>query len=248
MPKSIEIQTAYGISPRLSWARLLHAFIAQEQAQKNDCADIQDCPAGLETEEDDTMAEDANATVETTQTENTPAVTEQTAPAPQTYTAEEVARLVQAEADRRVTQALSKQQKEYEKKLSLSALDEQERVMAEKDLRIQELEEKLRENAALINKQEVVKTLASRGLPVAFADLIDIGTDLPEAQKKLEALDAGFRKAVEDEVKSRLAGKLPPGKGAGAPSMSREQFRKLRLAEKQALYERDPELYKQLTE
>lgn len=30
--------------------------------------------------------------------------------------------------------------------------------------------------------------------------------------------------------------------------MSREQFRKLRLAEKQALYERDPELYKQLTE
>ena len=120
--------------------------------------------------------------------------------------------------------------------------------MAEKDLRIQELEEKLRENAALINKQEVAKTLASRGLPVAFADLIDIGTDLPEAQKKLEALDAGFRKAVEDEVKSRLAGKLPPGKGAGAPSMSREQFRKLRLVEKQALYERDPELYKQLTE
>ena len=194
------------------------------------------------------MAEDANATVETTQTENTPAATEPTAPAPQTYTAEEVARLVQAEADRRVTQALSKQQKEYEKKLSLSALDEQERAMAEKDLRIQELEERLRENAALINKQEVVKTLASRGLPVAFADLIDIGTDLPEAQKKLEALDAGFRKAVEDEVKSRLAGKLPPGKGAGAPSMSREQFRKLRLAEKQALYERDPELYKQLTE
>ena len=168
------------------------------------------------------MAEDANATVETTQTENTPAATEPTAPTPQTYTAEEVARLVQAEADRRVTQALSKQQKEYEKKLSLSALDEQERAMAEKDLRIQELEEKLRENAALINKQEVAKTLASRGLPVAFADLIDIGTDLPEAQKKLEALDAGFRKAVEDEVKSRLAGKLPPGKGAGAPSIRRE--------------------------
>ena len=50
---------------------------------------MQDCPAGLETEEDDTMAEDANTTVETTQTESTPAATEQTAPAPQTYTAEE---------------------------------------------------------------------------------------------------------------------------------------------------------------
>lgn len=166
----------------------------------------------------------------------------------QTYTAEEVARLVQSEADRRVTQALSKQQKEYEKKLSLSALDEQERALAEKDMRIQELEERLRENAALINRQEVMKTLAGRGLPVDFAGLIDIGEDLSEAQKKIEKLDAAFKQAVEAEVKARLAGKLPPGRGAAAPAMTREQFRKLRLTEKQALYERDPDLYKQMTE
>ena len=36
-----------------------------------------------------------------------------------TYTAEEVAKLIQAEADRRTNQALAKQKKEYEKKLSL---------------------------------------------------------------------------------------------------------------------------------
>lgn len=43
---------------------------------KNDCAYAQDCPAGLETEGDGTMAEDVNTTVETTQMENRPAATE----------------------------------------------------------------------------------------------------------------------------------------------------------------------------
>ena len=44
----------------------------------------------------------------------------------------------------RVNQALAKQKKQYEKQLSLSALDTEARVQAEKDLRIQELEEQLR--------------------------------------------------------------------------------------------------------
>ena len=39
------------------------------------------------------------------------------------YTQDEVTKLIQAEADRRTNQALAKQKKEYEKKLSLSSLD-----------------------------------------------------------------------------------------------------------------------------
>ena len=39
-----------------------------------------------------------------------------------TYTAEEVSKLIQAEADRRTNQALAKQKKEYEKKMSLSMI------------------------------------------------------------------------------------------------------------------------------
>ena len=37
-----------------------------------------------------------------------------------TYSAEEVAKLIQAEADRRTNQALAKQKKEYEKKLQVA--------------------------------------------------------------------------------------------------------------------------------
>ena len=60
-----------------------------------------------------------------------------------TYTEDEVRELLQRETDRRVSSALKKQEKDYQKKMSLAQLDERERANAEKDMRIQELTEKL---------------------------------------------------------------------------------------------------------
>ena len=57
------------------------------------------------------------------------------------YTQEEVLKLLQSESDKRVAQALKTQQKKYEKQLSLSKLDGDERAKAEKDNRTAELEE-----------------------------------------------------------------------------------------------------------
>lgn len=59
----------------------------------------------------------------------------------ETFSKEEVLALLQSETDRRVTSALQKQQKKFDKQLSLSKLDGSEREKAEKDNRIQELEE-----------------------------------------------------------------------------------------------------------
>lgn len=58
-----------------------------------------------------------------------------------TYTQEEVLALLQSESDKRVSQALKTQAKKYEKQLSLSKLDGDERAKAEKDNYIAELEE-----------------------------------------------------------------------------------------------------------
>ena len=60
-----------------------------------------------------------------------------------TYTQEEVLALLQSEADKRVSAALKKQQAKFDKQLSLSKLDVQDRERAEKDDRIAELEEQL---------------------------------------------------------------------------------------------------------
>lgn len=93
------------------------------------------------------------------------------------YTAEEVQKLLQAEADRRVNQALAKQKKDYEKKLSLSSLDEQQRKEKEAQMRIEELQEQLASFQIEKNRSELKSVLSSRGLSAEFADIINVGED-----------------------------------------------------------------------
>lgn len=166
---------------------------------------------------------------------------------PKTYTQEEVLALLQKESDKRVTQALEKQKKKYEQKLSLSGLDEVERTKAEKDMRIQELEEKVKEFNILQNKNEVVKVLAARKLNPAFADVIAIDDDLEAAQKKIETLDKLFKEAVQAEIKTRLNGGTPKTGGSDTGEITAEAFKKMTLAQQSEIYKNNPELWKKLT-
>ena len=124
-----------------------------------------------------------NTNVETveTQEQQTTAVEENV----KTFTQDEVLALIQSEADKRVTQALATQQKKYEKQLSLSKLDGDEREKAEKDNRIAELEEQLAAFQIERNKSELKSVLASRGLSAEFADILAITDDIDEFTNKL---------------------------------------------------------------
>ena len=164
-----------------------------------------------------------------------------------TYTEEEVMSLLQKESDRRVSSALKKQAKEYEKKLSLSKLDEAERATAEKDMRIEELQAKLAQYEVEKNKSELKSVLSSRGLSAEFADLIQITDDLEESQARIDMLDKLFKQAVANEVKARLAtGKPQVGTGDGANEMTHERFKKMSLTERNQLYRDNRELYDKL--
>jgi hypothetical protein len=181
--------------------------------------------------------ENVNEVVETTTTEN-----EQ----PKTYSEEEVQALLQREADRRVSSALAKQKKDYEKKLSLAKLDEEQRAAAEKDARIEELQARLAEFEVEKNRSELKSVLSSRGLSAEFADLIQITDDLTESQDKIDRLDKLFKAAVAEEVKKRLASNNPnvgTANGDGGKT-----FKEMSLAEKSALYQSNPELYKKLSQ
>ena len=104
--------------------------------------------------------------------------TENTEAEVKTYTQEEVMALLQSEADKRVSAALKKQQKKYEKELSLSKLDGSEREKAEKDNRIAELEEQLAAFTIERNRSELKSVLGARGLNAEFADIINITYDI----------------------------------------------------------------------
>ncbi|KXK67003.1 DUF4355 domain-containing protein, partial [Christensenella minuta] len=160
-----------------------------------------------------------------------------------TYTEAEIAELLQAEADRRVTAALKKQKREYEEKLSLSKLDEEQRKEAEKDLEIKRLNERISEMSTSINKGEVIKVLAARGLDPAFADIITIGDDIKEAQARIDTLDKLFKQAVEATVKKRIAGDAPAkGSGTGTPTT----LKGMNVQQRAELYESNPELFRKL--
>lgn len=163
-----------------------------------------------------------------------------------TYTQDEVLKLIQAESDKRVNQALKTQQKKYEKQLSLSKLDGDERAKAEKDSRIAELEEQLAAFQVERNRSELKSVLSSRGLSAEFADIITINDDIETSQANIDKLDKLFKAAVKAEVEKRLAGNAPRGNGSSTAELTKESFGKMTIAQKNELFAKNPELYNKL--
>lgn len=163
-----------------------------------------------------------------------------------TYTQEEVLKLIQSEADRRTNQALAKQKKEYERKMSLSKLDDDERAKAEKDNRIAELEEQLAQFQIERNKSELKSVLSSRGLSAEFADIIAINDDIETSQANIDKLDKLFKAAVKAEVEKRLAGNAPKGNGNSPAEITKESVKKMSMKELNELMENNPELFNKL--
>lgn len=163
-----------------------------------------------------------------------------------TYTQEEVLALIQSETDKRVTAALKTQQKKYEKQLTLSKLDGDERAKAEKDNRIAELEEQLAAFHIERNKSELKSVLSSRGLSAEFADILAIGDDIEAAQANIDKLDKLFKAAVKAEVEKRIAGNAPRGNGGTPAEITKEAANKMSMAELNKLMETNPELFNKL--
>lgn len=163
-----------------------------------------------------------------------------------TYTQDEVLALLQSETDKRVSQALKTQQKKYEKQLSLSKLDGDERAKAEKDNRIAELEEQLAQFTIERNKSELKSVLSTRGLSAEFADIISITDDIETSQANIDKLDRLFKAAVKAEVEKRLAGNAPKGNGSSNAELTKEDAKNMSVIERQKLYNTNKELYNKL--
>lgn len=127
---------------------------------------------------------------------------------------------LQAETDRRVTEALktaqSKWQADYEKKIQnerdeaarLAKMSTEERAKAEFDKQ-KEAFDKERES---YNRErlefECTKQLAAESLPVEFASMLT-GKDADVTKSNIETFKSSFMKAVEVAVTERLKGSPP---------------------------------------
>lgn len=167
-----------------------------------------------------------------------------------TYTESEVQALLQREGDRRVTNALKKQQKEFETKQAeaekLRAMDENQRKEYEYTQKLQELEQREREFTIAQNKLEATKVLANRELPIEFVDYI-VAEDADTMMENINVFERAFKAAVADAVAKKIASPAPKGGSVKQTGMTKEEFRKLSVAQQSELFRTNPELYKQMT-
>lgn len=190
------------------------------------------------------MMNDKGSVVETSTIETGEATIEKT------YTESEVQALLQREGDRRVSSALKKQQKEFERKTAeadkLRDMDESQRKEYEYTQRLQELETKEREFAIAQNKLEATKVMANRELPIEFVDYI-VAEDAETMMENITAFERAFKSAVSDAVAKRIASPAPKTGSAKQTGMTKEEFRKLSVAQQTEIFRTNPELYKQMT-
>ena len=171
-----------------------------------------------------------------------------------TYTKEEVLKLIQAESDRRVQQAIEKLNKKHNRQLeqqrTLSALDDDERKAAEKDIRIRELEEELEKSQLSNTKAEIAKVLSNRGMSAELVDFVVTSTDEEECLEKIKTLENIFKEMVKKEVGERMkgyGGGQMSSNGSLSGSITKEQFAKMSLSERNDIFMKNRELYNELT-
>lgn len=174
-----------------------------------------------------------------------------------TYTQEELDAKLQSETDKRVSQALKTAQdkwmKEYEAKLEaekteaekLAKMSESERQQAELNKMKQDFDNErklfMREKLEL----QTVKELSAMSLPTDFSTYVMADT-AEQIKENIGKFKTQWETALEKAVNEKLQGTTPKTATQQGTVVTKEQFKKMSIQEKTALFNEDPELYKQL--
>ena len=167
----------------------------------------------------------------------------------------EVKTFTQEEVDKMISKRLQRERKDIEAKIEaerkeaeeLAKLSEAEKQRKLFEKQVKEFEETKRafENERLLN--ETSKQLASKNLPVQFAEMLK-GNDAEKTFENIQLFEAKFNEAVEKVVTERLRGNVPKTTTSlNNTSITKEQFNKMDLAQRQKLFNDNRELYNELS-
>lgn len=172
----------------------------------------------------------------------------------------------QKDLDSAIEKRINRERAKFEKEIArikseamteaqrLSQLSEEERKneeLTKERSEIEQLKQQLLAEQAKIAHQNLVSAardeLTKLNLPSSFAELLT--SDNAESTKEnITNFSKEFQNAVLEEVNNRLKNSPKPinNKGNDDMAIKSKQFKQMSLAERQALYASDPELYKQL--
>lgn len=176
---------------------------------------------------------------------------ETTVEEPKTYTQEEVDKLLQSEADRRVNEAMKKAERKKEAAIKeatkLAKMDEEQRYQYELEQREKAIADKERELALAENKATASMVLSNRGISAELVSLV-VAEDADTMNQNIQLLEKAFKESVKAEVEKRLATSTPKKNLPLDTAISRDSFRKMPLSKQAEIYRTNPELYKTLTQ
>ena len=135
------------------------------------------------------------------------------------------------------------ERKEAEELAKLSEAEKQRKLF---EKQVKEFEETKRafEQERLLN--ETTKQLASKNLPVEFAEMLK-GTDAESTFENIKAFEEKFNAALEVKVNERLKGNAPKVAAKTNTGITKEQFNQMTYNERVKLFEENKDLYYQLT-
>lgn len=164
-----------------------------------------------------------------------------------TFTKAEVDAMLQREADRRVSEALKKQELKTSAKIKeaekLAKMNESQKYEYELQQREQAIASKERELSLLENKNEASKILSEKGISLSLVDFV-VAEDAETMNQNINILEKAFKQSVKAEVEKRLSTNTPKRNLAADDGMTKEAFKKLSLKEQQDMIESNPEMKK----
>ena len=167
----------------------------------------------------------------------------------ETYTKEEMTKLLQAESDRRVSSAMKKAEKQkqaaIEEAARLTKMSEEEKRNYEFEQREKKLADAEKSLRVQENKVSAMKIMADKGIPASLVDFI-VAEDADDTMANIRLFEKEIQKAVSEEVKKRLAGSAPKA-GTTAAEITKETFKKMTLAQRNDLYKSNPDLFRELS-
>ena len=159
-----------------------------------------------------------------------------------TFTQEEVNKMI----EKRLARERAKAEQERLEAEELSRLSEAERQKKLFEKQVAEFEAERAEWQASRLKEETRNQLRERNILSDFDEFV-IGSDAEATLDKLNRFETLLNRAVELAVNERLKGKAPKTSASGSSGeMTKEQFRKLNIVEKQALLASNPTLFTEL--
>jgi hypothetical protein len=156
----------------------------------------------------------------------------------------------QSDFDKLFSQARKKWEKEAKEQITkaeqLGKMDAEQRKQADLEEALKKIAEYEKREAINTNMKEASKIMAARNVPLELADLL-VTEDNEKTLENIKVVERAIKNQVAALAKDLQKGNTPQAGSTVSGKVTKEQFSKLNIADKEKVRISNPELFKEFT-